>query len=100
MPLHYDTNGCKTLEIETLKIFMDNEQGSIYNPFQALCNWLYDKKFNYWNRKRDFLSEDNVVIMEEKHIDQIIEEGLFTSPEPDEQHELLSQFVGMKVWAN
>lgn len=100
MPLHYDTEDCKDLTKEMLRAFFDNSQGLICIPLEVLCSWIYNNKFSYGNRKFDSLAVNNCVVMTEEHIDKIIEEKIFTSPDPETQREQLKQFIGLKVWAN
>lgn len=100
MPLHWDTNDCKDLTKEMLRAFLNNSQGLVFTPIEVLCSWIYGNKFNYGDRRFDSIAVDNCVIMKEEYIDKIIEEGLFTSPDPETQRDQLKQFVGLKVWAN
>lgn len=103
MPLHFDVNDCmekSNLTDDVWGAFASNPDNALYSPFEGLCNWLYGTKFRYGNRKRDCIMEDNLVIFEEKHIDQVIEAGLFSSPDIPTQIGYLKCFIGLKVWAN
>lgn len=102
MPMNWNINECKNLSAETKEIFFSGNW--VYSPFQALCNWLYQTKFNYGDRKRDFISKDNIIILVEEHIDQIIESKLIVADNPEEYDEkiiksMLREFIGLKVFA-
>jgi hypothetical protein len=102
MPMNFDFRKCENLTEETKDIFFTG--GSIYNAFQTLCNWLYQTKFCYSDRKRDSFLEDNLIIMKEEHVNQIIESKLFRAVDPEKYNEetlksMLSEFIGLKVWA-
>ena len=102
MPMNWDYNDCKNLTDETKKIFFKG--GSIYNAFQTLCNWLYQTKFCYSDRNRDFLLVDNTIIMTEEHVNRIVKEKTFVAVNPEEYtdeilKDMLMEFVGLKVWA-
>ena len=69
--MNWDINECKNLTDKTKTLFFTS--GMIYNPFQALCNWLYATKYSYSDRKRDSSREITVVILAEEHIDKTLE---------------------------
>ena len=101
--MNWDINECKNLTDKTKTLFFTS--GMIYNPFQALCNWLYATKYSYSDRKRDSSREITVVILAEEHIDNIIEDRLIVAVNPEEYSEdvlksMLEEFVGLKVWSN
>ncbi len=101
MPMLWDVTKCINLSNKTKEIFFTNS-GMIYNPFHALCNWLYQTKFDYSNRRRDSLLENNEVILTAEHIKQIIKDGLLKAVNPEEYNEImltsmLEEFIGLKV---
>ena len=91
------------LSDETKQVFLFSGT-AIYSNFQELCNWLYQTKFNYADRKRDSFIGDNKVILTKELVDRIIEEEIFTAVDPEEFNEevlrsMLSEFIGLEVWA-
>ncbi len=103
MPMNWDIRECENLTEETKQLFFGGL--GIYSPFQTLCNWLYQTKFNYGDRKGDSFLHDNHVVLTEIHIDDIIGDGLIQAVDPQEYNEnvlrkMLMEFVGLKVWGN